>query len=202
MILILIGHNGAGKSTLINYILGFYTSISQHPFLKHFLNEIKPLDNSTVGYAPEAAMLDLQMSAKDYYKLMASLRNVKQHNIVTELKRVKLDVDINMPLRKYSKGMKQRFLLALALMGKPEVVILDEPTSGLDPYGQKVVEDLLLELKDEFEFIICTHSMKLAYELDDEIWILREGKIVLKERFETLEALELKVKEFQPERIQ
>lgn len=200
--MILVGHNGAGKSTLINFLLGFYTNITQHPYLEHFSTQISPLTDKNIGYAPEAAMLDLQMSAKEYYKLMGALKNISSYNIEDELKRVKLDVDINMPLKKYSKGMKQRFLLALALMGNPEIVILDEPTSGLDPYGQAVIENLLIELKQAFTFIVCTHSMKLAYELDEEVWFLKEGKIVKKEHFKDLESLELAMKSVQPERLQ
>ena len=200
--MVIVGHNGAGKSTLINYLLGFYTDVKQHPFLEHFQTELAPLLDKRVGYAPEAAMLDLQMSAADYFALMGILKSVSEYDIALELKRVKLDVDVSMPLKKYSKGMKQRFLLALALMGDPDIVILDEPTSGLDPYGQESIESLLLSLKDRFEFIICTHSMRLAYELDDEIWVLKGGKIVHKERFKSLDDLQDAMNTFRPENLQ
>lgn len=200
--MILIGHNGAGKSTFINYLLGFYTDSRQHPFLKNFSQHIKPIVNKKVGYAPEAAMLDLQMSASEYFSLMSVLKSFYNYDITDALRRVELDVDIHMPLKKYSKGMKQRFLLALALMGEPDIIILDEPTSGLDPYGQESIESLLLGLKNNFDFIICTHSMKLAFELDDEVWILKEGQIVVKQKFNSLSSLQDTMDKYQPEHLQ
>lgn len=200
--MVLVGHNGAGKSTFINYLLGFYTHLNQHPFLEHFSKHLKPFSNKRIGYAPEAAVLNLQMNAFEYFKMMSTLNDVKEFDIHFELKRVMLDVDVKLPLKKYSKGMKQRFLLALALMGRPEIVILDEPTSGLDPFGQEIIERLLITLKDEYKFVICTHSMKLAYELKDEVWIIKEGEIVLKNKFDNLETLKATMLKFQPEHLQ
>jgi ABC-type multidrug transport system ATPase subunit len=200
--MILIGHNGAGKSTLISYLLGFYSQIKQHPFLEHFSKLIEPLRDQKVGYAPEAALLDLSLSAYDYFLLMTTLHDVKSYDIQTELDRVKLHVDINMPIKNYSKGMKQRLLIALALVGEPDMIILDEPTSGLDPFGQAVVEELIISLKGQYKFIICTHSLPLAYHMGDEIWILQEGKIVSQYQPESLEALEKHFKQFQPKFLQ
>lgn len=196
--MILIGHNGAGKSTLISYLLGFYSKNSHHPFLKHFSEHIKPFKNKKVGYAPEAAFLDLSLSAFDYFHLMTTLHNEKDYDIDLELARVKLNVDIHMPIKNYSKGMKQRLLIALALVGKPDIVILDEPTSGLDPFGQEVIEELIISLKKEFEFLLCTHSLPLAYHMDDDIWIIQEGIIVSKIKPDSLEQLTEHFKKFQP----
>ena len=200
--MILIGHNGAGKSTLIHYLLGFYTHTTQHPFLVDFKHEIKPLNRFELGYAPEMAHLDLSMSAKDYLAMMATLKGVSSYDIKALLNMVKLDVDAKKAIKTYSKGMRQRLLLALALLGRPKTIILDEPTSGLDPFGREAVEELLIALKKEHRFIISTHSLRLAVELEDEVWILKEGKIVHKAYFESEEALSEVLHHYKPEVIQ
>lgn len=200
--MILLGHNGAGKSTLIQYLLGFYSDVKQHPFLHHFKEHISPLDRNHLGYAPEAAFLDFAMSAKEYLKLFAVLRDVGEIDVSEILKTVYLDVNENAAIKTYSKGMKQRLLLAIALLGNPKMIILDEPTSGLDPFGQKAIETLLIGLKDQHEMIICTHSITLAHALDDEIWILKEGEIVYKGRPTSEEEIETLLFSHQPQRLQ
>lgn len=201
--MILLGHNGAGKTTLVQYLLGFYSDISQHPFLPS-LSEFakkKSVKISNYSYSPEVAFLDYEMSADDYFKMISAMKNID--NIVIEplLNKVSLFVDKKTPVKKYSKGMKQRLLLALALIGDPEYLILDEPTSGLDPYGKEAIEELLFSLKDNHKFIICTHSLELAHRLDDEIWILKEGEVVYDGKPSTIDELKLLINKFKPKRL-
>lgn len=176
--MILLGHNGAGKSTLINYLLGFYPRLSDHPFLEHFSSHIQPLPHQTIGYAPEAATLDGNLSAYDYLYLMAGLKGIKYFDPKVILEKVGLDVPQNRVIRKFSKGMKQRLLLACAILGEPDVMVLDEPTSGLDPFVQHEIEQILVDWKQEQRLIISTHSIPLAYALKEEVWILKQGQIV------------------------
>lgn len=176
--MILLGHNGAGKSTLINYLLGFYPSLNDHPFLEHFSLHIKPLEYASIGYAPEAATLDGNLSAYDYLHLMGRLKAISEINPKALLKQVGLDVPKERVIRKFSKGMKQRLLLACAILGQPDVMVLDEPTSGLDPFVQHEVEQILMDLKKEHRLIVSTHSLSLAFALGEEIWILKQGRIV------------------------
>lgn len=199
--MILLGHNGAGKSTFINYLLGFYVKLSDHPFLPHFSKHILKIDKKEIGYAPEAALLELNMSANDYFRMMAILRDVKEFDPEKLLRSVALEVDLNMPIKKYSKGMKQRFLLAIALLGDPKILILDEPTSGLDPFGRAKIEELLISLKKRHSFIISTHSLELALSLKDEIWILQEGKIMYKGYPKSLDELKELLFKYSPKRI-
>lgn len=197
----LLGHNGAGKSTLIGYLLGFYNRLEQHPFLPHFAELIAPLDRRESGYAPESPWLEESSSANDYLKLMAPLKGVKTYNAAALFDRVGLKADLKAPIRTYSKGMKQRLLLAIALLGDPETLILDEPTSGLDPFGRDEVEALLLELAKNHRLIISTHSLELAWKLDQEVWILCEGRVAHRGRFESFEALKNRFFELRPARI-
>jgi len=190
--MILLGHNGAGKSTLINYLLGFYPSISSHPYLANLAKDAPNIELSSAGYAPEAALLDGGLCANDYFELLAKHKDIKSYDTKIELAKVGLRIDKNLKIKKYSKGMKQRLLLSLALFGNPKTVILDEPTSGLDPFGKEEIEAYLLELKDRCEFIISTHSLEFAYKFQKEIWILKEGTVAYKgipENFEELKKI-------------
>ncbi len=186
----LLGHNGAGKSTLIGYLLGFYNRLDQHPFLPHFSEKIAPLDRHQVGYAPEAPYLDESASALDYLRLMAPLKRADRFDSAALFEQVGLIVDPKKPIAKYSKGMKQRLLIALALLGSPCTLILDEPTGGLDPFGHRQIGDLLLKLKAHHRLIVSTHSLDLAWALENPIWILKEGQIVHQGAFKSREALE------------
>jgi len=198
--MILLGHNGAGKSTLINYLLGFYPSLDSHPYLAKLAKDVQKLDLSSVGYAPEAALLDGGLSAEDYFELLAKNKKIKKYSASAELAKVGLTLPKNQKIKKYSKGMKQRLLLALSLFGEPHTVVLDEPTSGLDPFGKDELETYLLSLRDTKEFIVSTHSLEFAYKFESEIWILKEGIVVYKGRPESFDALEKLFLANKPER--
>jgi ABC-2 type transport system ATP-binding protein len=197
----LLGHNGAGKSTLISYLLGFYTHSRQHPFLPHFAGHVQPLDRAQVGYAPEAPYLDESASALDYLRLMAPLKGVDHFDIEPLFARVGLVADPKKPIAHYSKGMKQRLLIALALLGNPRTLVLDEPTGGLDLFGHRQIGDLLLALKASHHLIVSTHSLDLAWALGNPVWILKEGRIIYQETPQNREALEAVFLAHRPARI-
>jgi ABC-type multidrug transport system ATPase subunit len=188
--MILLGHNGAGKSTLINYLLGFYPNNKSHPYLTALTKDAPNLDMSNIGYAPEAALLDGALSANDYFTLLAHSKKIKEYDVDIELAKVALKVDKNQKIKKYSKGMKQRLLLSLALFGSPSTVILDEPTSGLDPFGRAEIEGYLLSLRGTTKFIISTHSLEFAHKFEEEIWILKEGEVKYRGKPNSMQELE------------
>jgi ABC-type multidrug transport system ATPase subunit len=170
------GNNGAGKSTFINYMLGFYTSINQHPFLENFAKEFQPLKSGEFGYSPEIAMLDTNLSGEDYIKMVSKLREVETSS-EDIFQKLSLAVSPKRAIREYSKGMRQRLSLALATIGNPKYLVLDEPTSGLDKFGENIIIDFLKMEKKNFIYIISTHSEKLASEIGDEIIFFENGKI-------------------------
>lgn len=197
----LLGHNGAGKTTLINYMLGFFTDKRQHPFLPHFSEHFQTLSLKTCGYAPEAAYIDSELSAQDYFNMLKKVRGGSE-DLEVLLKKVRLQIDPKKPIKTYSKGMKQRFLLALSLIGSPKILVLDEPTSGLDPFGNKLIGELLLELNTKHDIIVSTHNIELAFALKNRITILKGGKVVENRFFDSLEELKKSLLTHRPEVLQ
>jgi ABC-type multidrug transport system ATPase subunit len=174
--MLLLGHNGAGKTTFISYLLGLLNDESQHPFLPNFTAHLPNIQNKTIGYSPEMSILEPTLSAADYINALSAIKRVAPDpQPLFEL--VSLSADPNDELKKYSKGMKQRLLLALAFIGDPQVIVLDEPTSGLDIYGQKLIEELLVSQKDKREFIIATHSLEFAAKFGGQTLIFAGGTI-------------------------
>lgn len=192
--LILLGHNGAGKSTLIRWLLGFYPDNSQHPFLQAW-NEITPLDLNGLGFVPELPYLDLNLTGGDQFRLFSRLKGVSlsHHEMCELLDRTGLEHKVlSWPVRKYSKGMKQRLMLSIALIGKPQTLLLDEPLSGLDPFGHQQIIELLISLKTECRLILSTHNLQDAWILGDEIWLLQQGQFVYQgAKPDTREALDM-----------
>lgn len=178
--MVLLGHNGAGKTTLIHYLLGFYRDISQHPFLPHFKSELdaRGVVLGNTAYVPESSHFDPQMRARDYFRLIGGITKAPDVAQRVLMERVALSIDPARPISEYSKGMKQRLALALALVGNPESIVLDEPTSGLDSFGEAVVRELIVDLAKTHRLILSTHSLSLAAALNDEVWVLRQGRIV------------------------
>jgi ABC-2 type transport system ATP-binding protein len=175
--MILMGSNGAGKTTFINYLIGNYRTPKDHPFIENWRSEFKPLKSGSFGYSPEVSLLDFNSTAEDYIKLISEIRGIRVEPLEI-LESVKLSVPLNRQIRDYSKGMRQRLSLSLSFIGNHKTVVLDEPTSGLDIEGEKLITEILKSRADRYDYIISTHSPRLAIELGDEVSIFRGGEII------------------------
>lgn len=187
------GNNGSGKSTFINYLVGLYNSEDHHPFLKDFSQSMSVLKNGSFGYAPEVAIFDNNLSAHDLIKYVANMRKVTNFDSQKILERLGLEISPHRILQEYSKGMRQRLSLALADIGSPEWLILDEPTSGLDFNGEFIVKNFIDEVKKRSKLIVATHSIRLAFELNHEIWLFKSGKIIKKIYVNSIDELEKEI---------
>ena len=190
----LLGHNGSGKSTIIKYLLGFYPNPSSHKFLNTLSKNLPILDISSVGYVPEQVTLAEEMSGEEYVDLVLKLKNISTTS-PNFFDKVSLRMDNKIPIKHYSKGMKQKLLLALLLIHNPKNIILDEPTSGLDIFMTKEIEDLLLELNVNHNLIISTHSVSLAHKLGNEILVLKNGEVFFNGFLENEKEIEEKLLE-------
>jgi len=185
----LMGHNGAGKTTLIYYLTGLLPDEKSHPFIKNFKNKVNKLTNKNIAYVPEISYLEGNLTALDYFNLFKSIKNDNNITLEEIFKKVELKAKPNQKLKEYSKGMKQRLLIGLSLIGNPDIIILDEPFSGLDIFGEKIVFEIIKELNKSKKLIICSHSPRLAIELKNEIWILKEGEIKIQKKYQKEEEL-------------
>ncbi|MDD3413303.1 MAG: ABC transporter ATP-binding protein [Lachnospiraceae bacterium] len=175
----LLGPSGAGKTTLIKILTG---QISYQGEAKIFGEDCKNLGNEIyqqVGMVLDNSGIYDRLSCYENVKLFADIYKVDKKTIHSVLKKVGLLEAIKTPSGKLSKGMKQRLLLARAVLHSPKVLFLDEPTSGLDPATTQEIHKYLLELKSSGTTIfLTTHNMDEAYKMCDHIALLNEGHIV------------------------
>lgn len=179
----LLGGNGAGKSTTLLTLLGFIKPVSgSAQILGHdILKDIKSI-RASVAYLPEAATLYGHLSAYenlDYFLSLAKIKAVSS-NMDDVLDIVALQRDARKQhLSSYSKGMRQKVAIALALLRDTPVLLMDEPTSGLDPVAIDEFNALARQLANNGKTILMvTHDVYGACQVADRIGLLRGGQLV------------------------
>ncbi|MDQ7094494.1 ABC transporter ATP-binding protein [Desulfosporosinus sp. PR] len=185
----LLGPNGAGKTTVIRHLMGFIKADAGYARIHeldcwHNSKEVKAL----VGYLPGEMNFLKEMSGLEFLNLMAGMHGDRP---VFFQRRAALaeDLDLNLkqPIKKMSKGMKQKLGIINTLMLDAEVLILDEPTSGLDPLMQKVFIDLVLEEKKRGKTIlISSHMFPEIERTCDQVGMIRAGELVAVEEIQKL----------------
>lgn len=176
----LLGPSGAGKTTLIHIITGQLKPDRGKSYIldKESLALSKD-DYTHIGLVLDKDGLYHRLSCYDNLQVYASIYRLDKQKIDTVLKQVQLYEDRKKLVNELSKGMKQRLVLARAIMHEPKILFLDEPTSGLDPVTTQKMHDLLLKLKDHGTAIfLTTHNMEEAAKLCHRVALLHEGKII------------------------
>ncbi|TCN25184.1 ABC transporter ATP-binding protein [Mesobacillus foraminis] len=182
-----LGPNGAGKSTTIRHLLGYVKPQKGQAKINGFdcWSESEKI-HGQLGYIPGEIAFVEGMSAVDFLNLMSGMRGTKSNEKRNELI-ARFDLDIKTPVRKMSKGMKQKLAIISAFMHDPEVIILDEPSSGLDPLMQREFVDLLHEEKKKGKTIlISSHIFSELEDTADIIAIIRHGKLIKTQDVHTL----------------
>ena len=132
-----------------------------------------------IGMVLDNTGLYERLSCYDNLALFAEIYGISKKGIEESLEKVGLKEAIKRPVGKLSKGMRQRLVLARALMHNPQILFLDEPTSGLDPATAREIHELMLEQQKRGTTIfLTTHNMEEAAKLCDPVALLNEGKIV------------------------
>lgn len=176
----LLGPSGAGKTTLIRILTGqIKTYLGEAEVLGAKTKVLTDKEYSQIGMVLDDSGLYERLSCYDNLLLFSRLHAVPKQKIAEVAEYVQLKEALKTPAGKLSKGMKQRLVLARAIMHKPALLFLDEPTSGLDPTTSIKIHELIFELqKNGTTIFLTTHDMEEASKLCNHIALLNEGKIV------------------------
>ena len=180
----LLGANGAGKSTTINIICGFIPPSSGDVIVQDIsLNQSPLLMRSKIAYLSENVMLYDNFSGFENLRFFAEVggSNYSKSELEDTLSEVGLQKDFfHRNISKYSKGMKQKVGIAMALVKNSPVFLLDEPFSGLDPKASYDFELLIYKLKEKGKTIIMsTHEIFRAKAMADVVGIMKGGNLVM-----------------------
>jgi len=179
----MLGANGAGKTTTVNCFLGFIRPTSGRAMINGIDVQENPIETKKyIAYIPENVML---------YKNMTGLENLRYfsrlggHDYEEAEYRRLLDrcglqqAAVEQHIGGYSKGMRQKVGIAIALAKQAKAILLDEPTSGLDPKSSNEFSELLLELKGSgVAILMVTHDLFRAKETGTRLGIMRQGELV------------------------
>ena len=182
-----LGPNGAGKTTTVRTLLGFLRPTSGR-------GEVFGLDirkdsvevRARVGNLPGEFALEYKMTGEGLLRFFARLRGVKDLGYARELAE-RLGAELHRPMRRLSRGNKQKIGLVQAMFHRPPLLILDEPTGGLDPLVQEEFLDIIEEVKAEGRTVFfSSHNLAEVERVCDRVGIIRNGRLVAVETTDTL----------------
>lgn len=176
----LLGPSGAGKTTILNILTG--RLLSDNGTASLWGHKCDKLDASTlrrIGTVLDQDGLYDRLSCYDNLLLYARLYNISRKAILPALENVQLRNAAKKTVQQLSKGMRQRLVLARAILHKPDLLFLDEPTSGLDPVTMQEIHRLLRDLQSKgTTIILTTHNMDEAAVMCNTVALLCNGQIV------------------------
>jgi ABC-2 type transport system ATP-binding protein len=179
-----VGPNGSGKSTTVKIATGLLESDSGQILFEgeSIRNNLKAY-RAAFGYVPEEAHVYTHLSALEYLQLVGRLRNLPEKLIDFKANKLLKLLDLESwrysPISLYSKGMKQRVLIAAALLHDPRLLIFDEPLSGLDVVSARLFKDLLQQLAAQGKAILyISHVLEVVELVCDRVIVIARGKIL------------------------
>lgn len=181
----LLGSNGAGKSTLMNIITQNLKCDEGRILLNGVeAGKLKQQYISHIGYMPQQQSLYENLTLMRFMYYIAALKGMKKKEASVQVEQLLRKVDMweerSRYMGSFSGGMKQRVLIAQALLGNPDIIILDEPTAGLDPLQRLGVREMIKELAQDKIVIISTHVISDIEPIAKEILMMKQGKLLKK----------------------
>lgn len=180
----LLGPNGAGKSTTIKIIAGILAATEGVVSVAGLPLPERTLDvKQRIGYVPEAAVLFESLTGQEFLELSGRLHGVEepvlQERIRSILETFGLFSDRVSRLDTYSKGMRQKILVAAALLHNPDLILLDEPLSGLDVHAAILIKDLIAALAADGKTILySSHVLDVVEKVCDRVLIIHQGALI------------------------
>lgn len=187
----LLGPNGAGKSTLMNIITGNIRPTEGRVLWDGAdIRDLGGRFRSLIGYAPQQQGLYNSFSGRRFLSYIAALKGIPKKEVRGEIERVLSYVNMqeaaDRAIGGYSGGMKQRILIAQAILGEPKLIVLDEPTAGLDPKERVRVREQIKALAGDKIILVSTHVVSDIAPVADEILLLRRGSLVDRDTVDAL----------------
>jgi ABC-2 type transport system ATP-binding protein len=180
-----LGRNGAGKTTTIKMIAGLLRPGAGTVRVCGFDAHRQPFEaKSRLAYVPDQPFLYDKLTAREFLHFTADLyrlgRGREREARIDELVRLfEMEDYLDELAEAYSHGMKQRVVLAAALLHRPEVLVVDEPLVGLDPQNARLVKSIFREeTRRGTTLFMSTHTLPVAEEVADRIGILHEGRLI------------------------
>lgn len=179
----LLGPNGAGKSTMMNILSGNLSQTSGRiTFNGEDIRNMGKAFRKRLGYMPQQQALYPGFTAAQFLGYMATLRGMEKAEATDAVRRVLRQVELeDVALRRiktFSGGMKQRLLIAQAILADPDVLVLDEPTAGLDPKQRIAIRNLIASLAERKIVIVSTHVVSDIAGIAKEILLLKQGELI------------------------
>lgn len=188
-----IGPNGAGKSTTVKILCGLISDYEGKVLVKGIDLKEEPLKvKSFIGYVPELAELYEVLTPHEFLEFIGQLYNVPEHvlsaRIAGLMNAFGLENNLNQRMDTFSKGMRQKVLIASGILHNPDILILDEPLSGLDANSVIIIKELISSLAKEGKTIFyCSHMMDVVEKVSDRIVLINEGEVLANSSFEELQ---------------
>jgi ABC-2 type transport system ATP-binding protein len=184
-IFFLLGANGAGKTTSINLFLNFIEPTSGKALVNGIDVIEQPLETKKhVAFVSENVMLYGNFTARqnlDFFARLGGKTHLTKKDYYNVMRKVGLqEKAFEKKLKTFSKGMRQKVGLAIAIIKDADNIIMDEPTTGLDPKSAAELMQILSHLRDQGKSILmCTHDLFRAKTTADRVGIMKEGRLVM-----------------------
>jgi ABC-2 type transport system ATP-binding protein len=179
-----LGPNGAGKTTTVKMLTGMIKPSAGTACVAGYDIRNDDLEvKRRIGYVPESGALYQSLTPFEYLQFVGKLYYMEEKQITKRIKEFsdffQLNKNVNQRMTSFSKGMKQKVVIAAALIHNPQVIFLDEPLNGLDANTALLIKELLRNLVNEGKTVFyCSHILEVVENLCDRVVIIDKGKII------------------------